>query len=76
MTSLLQVALIVDADTRIDVCTSAILGPTLILGDHPRTVDIDLPMRPELATAFLERLAEACTTLAAQLTEPPEAPRA
>lgn len=69
MTSILHVAPIVDADTRIDVRTSGVLGPTLILGDHPRTVDIDLPAHPGLATAFLARLVETCTSLAAQLAE-------
>jgi hypothetical protein len=39
-------------------------------------VDIALPTHPELATAFLTRLAETCTTLAGRLTEPSEAARA
>ena len=69
MTSILHVALIVDADTRIEVRTSGVLGPTLILGDHPRTVDIDLPTHPDVATAFLARLVETCTSLGAQLAE-------
>jgi hypothetical protein len=76
MHSVLHVSLMVNADSGIETCTNRILGPTLILGDHPRTVDIALPTRPDLATAFLTRLAETCTTLAAQLTEPSKAARA
>ena len=69
MNTVLHVSLMVSADSGIEIRTNRVLGPTLILGDHPRTVDIDLPTRPELATAFLERLAETCTTLAARLAE-------
>jgi hypothetical protein len=69
MHSILHVALVVDAGSGIEIRTAPVLGPTLILGDHPRTVDIALPTRPELATAFLTRLAETCTTLATQLAE-------
>ncbi|MBS2966447.1 hypothetical protein KGA66_25625 [Actinocrinis puniceicyclus] len=76
MHSILHVALVVGADSGIETRTNDVLGPTLILGDHPRTVDIALPTRPELATAFLTRLAETCTTLAARLAEPSEATRA
>lgn len=76
MHAVLYVSLMVNADSGIETRTNRVLGPTLILGDHPRTVDIDLPARPELATAFLARLAETCTTLAAQLTEQHEAARA
>ncbi len=76
MHSVLHGALIVNADSGIETRTNCVLGPTLILGDHPRTVDIALPTRPELATAFLTLLAATCTTLAAQLDEPPEAARA
>ena len=76
MHSILHVALVVSADSGIETRTNEALGPTLILGDHPRTVDIALPTRSELATAFLTRLAETCTTLAARLAEPPEAARA
>lgn len=76
MHSVLHVALVVNADSGIETRTDRVLGPTLILGDHPRTVDIALPTRPELATAFMTRLAATCTTLAARLDEPPEAARA
>ena len=76
MHSILHVALVVNADSDIGIRTNPVLGPTLILGDHPRTVDIALPTRTDLATAFLTRLAETCTTLAAQLTEPSETARA
>lgn len=76
MHSILHVALVVSADSDIEIRTNDVLGPTLILGDHPRTVDVSLPTRPDLATAFLTRLAETCTTLAAQLTEPSKAARA
>ena len=76
MHSVLHVSLMVNADSGIELRTNRVLGPTLILGDHPRTVDIDLARHPELATAFLTRLAETCTTLAARLAEQPEATRA
>ena len=76
MDSMLYVSLTVTANSGIETRTNRVLGPTLILGDHPRTVDIDLPTRPELATAFLTRLAETCTDLAARLAEPPKATRA
>lgn len=76
MDSMLYVSLTVTANSGIETRTNRVLGPTLILGDHPRTVDIDLPTRPDLATAFLTRLAETCTDLAARLAEPPEAARA
>jgi hypothetical protein len=76
MHSVLHVALVVNADSGIEIRTNDVLGPTLILGDHPRTVDIALPTRPELAAAFLERMAETCTDLATHLAEPPEAARA
>lgn len=76
MHSILHVALVVNADSGVEIRTESVLGPTLILGDHPRTVDIALPTRPELAAAFLTRLAETCTTLAAQLAGPNEAARA
>jgi hypothetical protein len=76
MHTVLHVSLIVNADSGIETRTNHVLGPTLILGDHPRTIDIDLPRHPELATAFLERLAATCTTLAARLAEPSEATRA
>ena len=76
MNTVLYVSLMVSADSGIEIRTNRVLGPTLILGDHPRTIDIDLPRCPELATAFLARLAETCTTLAARLAEPSEAARA
>ena len=69
MTALL-VALSVGADTGIDTRISAILGPTLRLGDHPRIIDIDLPNHPELAAEFLHRLAQAATDLAQKITTP------
>ena len=75
MHCILHVALVVSADSGIEIRTNDVLGPTLILGDHPRTVDVAPPTRPDLATAFLIRLAETCTTLAAQLAEPSEAAR-
>lgn len=76
MNSVLHVAMVVSADSGIEIRTNPVLGPTLILGDHPRTVDIALPIHPDLATAFLARLSETCTALAAQLTEPSKAARA
>ena len=76
MHSVLHVSLMVSADSGIETRTNRVLGPTLILGDHPCTVDIDLPTRPELASAFLTRLSETCTDLAARLAEPPKAARA
>jgi hypothetical protein len=76
MRSVLHVALVVGADSEIETRTNDVLGPTLILGDHPRTVDIALPTRPELATAFLTRLAETCNALVEQLAEPSETARA
>jgi hypothetical protein len=76
MHSVLHVSLMVSVDSGIETRTNRILGPTLILGDHPRTVDIDLPTHPELASAFLTRLAETCTALATQVTDPPEAAQA
>jgi hypothetical protein len=76
MHSVLHVSLIVNADSGIEIRTNRVLGPTLILGDHPRTVDVDLPTHPDLASAFLTRLAETCTDLATQITEPPETTRA
>ena len=48
MHSVLHVSLMVSADSGIETRTNRVLGPTLILGDHPCTVDIDLPTRPEL----------------------------
>jgi hypothetical protein len=75
MHSVLHVALVVSADSGIETRTNDVLGPTLILGDHPRTVDVALPTRPELATAFLTRLAEICTDLATRLAEPSGAAR-
>ena len=68
MHALLHVALLVDTDTGIQVHTNSILGPTLILGDHPRTIDIGLPTHPESAAAFLYRLAAVATNLAHQIT--------
>jgi hypothetical protein len=75
MHSVLHVALVVNADSGIEIRTNDVLGPTLILGDHPRTVDIALPTRPELATAFLTRLAETCNDLTTRLAEPSGAAR-
>jgi len=71
MHSLLHVALLVDTDTGIEVHTNTVLGPTLILGDHPRTVDIGLPTHPDAASAFLRRLASVATDLAHQITTQP-----
>ena len=70
MHTLLHVALLVDTDTGIEVHTNSILGPTLILGDHPRTIDIGLPKHPDAAAAFLHRLAAVATDLAHQITTP------